>query len=192
MADSRKARRIMPRPMIETPRREPLTMLIMRFNPRDSEEAPDFGLLNGKASASTKSISAVGTERVPSLSFSRLMRMPFGVPSERSAGTRNNASVFSPGSAPSGRASVAIALASTLEQNHLAPLRYHFPFSSRAVHSLSARSDPPRISVMNMAPPHEPPNWPWVRGGSTFSRISGGAYRSTSDSTPPVMPVEHA
>ena len=48
--------------------------------------------------------------------------MLLGVPSARVAGTRKRARPRRPGSAPSGRARVAIALASTLEQNHLEPL----------------------------------------------------------------------
>ena len=61
---------MMPSPIVATPRREPFTMLIMRFSPRPPEPAPGFGLLRMYASASTKSISAVGTDFVPSLSFS--------------------------------------------------------------------------------------------------------------------------
>src|SRR3970040_545826 len=121
MDASRKQRRAMPRPIAATPRREPFTMLIIRLKPRPSEVS-DFGLLRMYASVSTKSTSAVGTERVPSLSLIRLMRMLLGVPSARVAGTRKRARPRRPGSAPSGRARVAIALASTLEQNHLEPL----------------------------------------------------------------------
>ena len=84
------------------------------------------------------------------------MWMPLRVPSERSSGTRKSARPRRPSSAPSGRASVAIALASTLEQNHLAPFSTHLPLTCFAVVSLAARSEPPRISVMNMAPSHDP------------------------------------
>src|SRR3972149_5570951 len=89
--------------MAATPRREPFTMLIAGWTPRPSEES-DFGLLRMYASVSTKSTSAVGTERVPILSLTRLMRMLLGVPSARGVGTRERARPRRPGAAPPGRA----------------------------------------------------------------------------------------
>src|SRR3989304_4622966 len=86
----------MPRPIPATPRREPFTMLIIRLNPRASEESV-LGLLRMYASVSTKSTSAVGTERVPSLSLIRLMRMLLGGPSARGTGARKRAGPRRPG-----------------------------------------------------------------------------------------------
>ena len=163
-------------------------MLIMRLRP-EAEPPPALGLLRINASASTKSSSAVGTERVPNLSLIRLMWMPLREPSERSARTRKSASPRRPGSAPSGRASVTIACASMLEQNHFEPFSAHVSPLAVAAVSLLARSEPPRISVMNIAPSQEPSYSGDCRRGSTRSRTSSGAKRSTSDSTPPVMPV---
>src|SRR3972149_5984952 len=122
----------MPRPIAATPRREPLTMLIIRLNPRASEESV-LGLLRMYASVSTKSTSAVGTERVPSLSLIRLMRMLLGVPSARVAGTRKRARPRRPGSAPSGRAGGGGGLGAPVGENHFEALS-----SQRLGHQLLA------------------------------------------------------
>ena len=68
-----------------------------------------------------------------------------------------------------------MARASTLEQNHLEPFRYQRPLSCLATVSLLDRSEPPRISVMNMAPSQEPSNAADCSFGRTRSRTSGGA-----------------
>ena len=38
---------MIPNPIVATPRREPFTMLIIRFRPRDSESDAACGLLSG-------------------------------------------------------------------------------------------------------------------------------------------------
>ena len=75
-----------------------------------------------KASASTNSTSPEATERVPSLSFSRRMRMPLRVPSRRVRSTRKLAAPRVESGAPSGLASTTKTWPSQLDANHLKPL----------------------------------------------------------------------
>ncbi len=65
--------------------------------------------------------SAVGTLRVPSLSFRRLTSMPRSLPAASRVSTRNSARPRLPAALPTGRASVSAISAVVAEVNHLVP-----------------------------------------------------------------------
>ncbi len=68
-----------------------------------------------------------------------------------------------------------MAAASTLEQNHFAPLSNQRSPSHVAVASLRARSEPPRTSVMNIAPSQPSSYDMLVMWGRKRSRTRAGA-----------------
>ena len=119
------------------------------------------------------------------------MWMPFELPSARERGTTKSAIPLRPAGAPSGRASVAIAPASMLEQNHLEPVSRQTPSDWRAVVVIVPRSEPPLCSVMNMAPSQASSKRSAVSRARRRSRTSGGAKRSTRPTTPLVIPIAH-
>ena len=100
--------------------------------------------------------SAVGTLRVPSLSFSRFTTMP-GASAPRSSrtGTKNSARPAEPGGLPSGRARVSAISAVVAEVNHLVPDSRQLPSASwRATVSDSPTSEPPVRSVIHCPEVH--------------------------------------
>src|SRR5207302_1237269 len=103
MAASRNERRWIPRPMIATPKRLPLTISIIRFRPRPSRAASPVSLWRddpaSHALAPSRTTSPVGTPTVPILGFSRRMRNPLGEPSGVMRGTMNVPRPRAPGGA---------------------------------------------------------------------------------------------
>ena len=78
----------------------------------------------GTASVPSRSSSAVGRARVPSLSFSRRTRIPFQAPSGWRRLSANSESPRLPGSvAPSGRARATATSAVVADVNHFVPRR---------------------------------------------------------------------
>ena len=114
----------------------------------------------GQPSAPSKSISADAMARVPSLSFKRRIRKPFGVVPSTLRGTRKQPRPRVPPTAPLGLAVTTKRSASATEQNHFSPLMRHAPATSGSgtARAVSApTSDPPCTSVRNCeARRHEP------------------------------------
>ena len=93
-----------------------------------------------------------GHGRVPSLSFSRRIRNPFGVVPSMLRGTAKQPRPRVPLFAPSGRAVMTNRSASATEQNHFSPLMRHpstTAGSGTARATLAPTSDPPCTSVRN-------------------------------------------
>ena len=140
--------------------------------------------------------SPVANERVPSLSLSRLMVKALWVPSSSVLGTRNSPSPRVPAGAPSGRASVRIISAETLEQNHLSPQSSHSgcnsplkPDRGFAIVVVSPTSDPPCFSVKNIAPCCKSSKVSAVREGRKRLVSSSLAYRSKTRANASVIAI---
>ncbi len=140
------------------------------------------------ARVSRRWISAVGSSRVPSLSFRRSMAMPFHEPSPLHVSTPNSARPSAPAGLPSGRASASANSALMAEVNHLRPFKRQVPSASRrAVVSLIPTSEPPAVSVIH---------WPLIqnvagsrlrRCGSTRSRSPAFDASRSAVATPSVI-----
>ncbi len=111
-------------------------------------------LPTGVAWAPASVSSAVGSARVPSLSFRRFTRMvePSCVRPLRGStrSTRNRPRPRLPSGAPSGRASASAQSAVVAEVNHLTPYRRQSPASwHRATVEVRPTSEPPSRSVIH-------------------------------------------